>query len=310
MKIVEGEHPSSPEECAVHQFLSANSDLLTDRHKQKQVERIARQADRMHSVLEYDRLNIGKDITLTEKGKPIRRNRFAIVMKTEDEHAFAEIGKVLESVSAEEPYFGFLHYGPFITFLVSDNLKSTVFSTGLSSYVRQMNARHMIYHNLHGINLADCGLVKGPPDSTKEFSTYSQLFVLDWASQVLRDGSLMSPFVIPIKRELLFDALFGRKSIFVYFDRIQFAEFVNEIAAGKFILTTDVQLDREWCGLRTQIPGRSQKGLSAIGWGLIFRMLIEFQDPETVRRQMVEMVEGEAALERTLKEESSGLPQR
>jgi hypothetical protein len=113
-----------------------------------------------------------------------------------------------------------------------------------------------------------------------------------------------------IKRELVYDVLFRRKSIVVYFHRIQFAEFVNEIAAGKFTVTPDGQVDRECYGLRIQIPGKGQKDLSAIGWGIIFRMLIEFQDPETVRRQMVEMVEGEAALERALQDESSGVSGR
>jgi hypothetical protein len=163
-KIAEGEHPRSPKGCPIHEFLSANSDLLTDRQKQKQMERMARQAERMNSVLDNDRLNVGKDITLTAKGKPVERNRFAVVIKTEDEHAFAEIGKALEDVSAKEPYFAFLDYGPLITFLVTDNIKSAVFSAGLSVFVRQMNARHMIYHHLHGDNLADCDLVKGPPD--------------------------------------------------------------------------------------------------------------------------------------------------
>jgi hypothetical protein len=64
-KIANGEQPASPEECSIYQFLSDHKDLFTDRHKQKQVERVVRQMDRMHSVLEYDQLNIGKDISLT-----------------------------------------------------------------------------------------------------------------------------------------------------------------------------------------------------------------------------------------------------
>jgi hypothetical protein len=99
-KIADGEQPRSPEECQLHQFLSANSDLLTDRGKQKQIERIMRQMDRMNSVLEYDRLNVGKDITLTAKGKSVERSRIAFVGEIKDEHAFAEIDKVLASPSS------------------------------------------------------------------------------------------------------------------------------------------------------------------------------------------------------------------
>jgi hypothetical protein len=229
-------------------------------------------------------------------------------METEDEHAFAEIGKVLASVSEQPPYFAFLDYGPLLTYLVTDNLKSQTFAPTLSPFVRDMNARHMLYHHIHN-NLADCGYPKGPREGAEELKKYSQLFVLNWATQVMRDGSLMPPFLMPIKRELMFDVLFGRKSIFVYFDRTQFAEFVNEIGTGKFALTADGHADREWSGLQIQIAGRKgRQGPSMLGWGLIFRMLIEFQDPETLRRQIVEMVEGEAARFAAIKGSSSGVP--
>jgi hypothetical protein len=46
----------------------------------------------------------------------------------------------------------------------------------------------------------------------------------------------MPPFLMPFGRDLIFDVIFGRKSIFVYFDRTAFAEFVTEAAAGKFVL--------------------------------------------------------------------------
>jgi hypothetical protein len=59
-----------------------------------------RQMDRMNSVLEYDRLNVGKDITLTAKGKSVERSRIAFVGEIKDEHAFAEIDKVLASPSS------------------------------------------------------------------------------------------------------------------------------------------------------------------------------------------------------------------
>jgi hypothetical protein len=287
--------------------LGEHSDLLTDRDKQKQLGRVVRQMDRMHSVLEYDRLNIGKDISLTAKGKSVERNRLAIVMKTEDEHAFAEINNALASVSNEPSHVVLLDYGPLVTFLVTDNLKSELFSEGLSPFVREMNARHVIYHHIHD-NLADCGYGKGPQEGAEELARYSRLFVLNWVTQVMRDGSLMPPFLMAIKRELMFDVLLGRKSIFVYFDGVQFAEFVNEIAAGKFTLTADGHADREWSGLQIKIPGRKTKGPSMLGWGVIFRMLIEFQGPETVRRQIVEMVEGEVSKFAAMKDTSPGVP--
>jgi hypothetical protein len=95
-------------------------------------------------------------------------------------------------------------------------------------------------------------------------------------------------------KNLTFDVLFGRKSIFVYFDRIEFAEFVTGAADGKFVLKADRRADRELSGLQILIPNRKgRQGASMIGWGLILRMLIEFQDPETMRRQFVEMVQGD-----------------
>jgi len=294
--ITEGTPPRSPEECALHEFLGANIDLLADKGKRKQIDRVMRQMNRMHEVLEYDRTNLGKDISLTAKGKPVERKRVAHVPETKDEHAFAEIREVLTSASEKRPYFAFLDYGPILTFLVTDNLKSQPFSAQLSPFVRLMNARHMIYHHIHE-NLTECGYGKGPQEGVEEFKTYSGLFVLDWVTQVLRDGSLMPPFLMPFGRDLIFDVVFGRKSIFVYFDRTAFAEFVTEAAAGKFILKTGGQVDHEWAGLQMQIAGRKgRQGTSMIGWGLIFRMLIEFQDPETLRRQIVEMVHGDEKL--------------
>ena len=295
-RIAEGTPPRSPEECPLHEFLGANIDLLTDKGKRKQIDRVMRQMDRMQAVLKYDRTNRGKDISLTAKGKSVERNRVAHVPETKDEHAFAEIREVLIIASENPPHFAVLDYGSILTFLVTDNLKSQPFSAQLSPFVRVMNARHMIYHHIHE-NLAECGYGKGPREGIKEFNTYSRLFVLDWAKQVLRDGSLMPPFLMPLGRDLIFDIVFGRKSIFVYFDRTAFAEFVTEAAAGKFVLKPDGQVDHEWAGLQIQIAGRTKRqGVSMIGWGLIFRMLIEFQNPETLRRQIVEMVQGDEKL--------------
>ena len=87
---------------------------------------------RMHAVVEYDRTNLGKDISLTAKGNPVEKNRVAHVPETEDEHAFAEIREVLTAASEKAPHFAFLDYGPILTFLVTDNLKSEPFSRQLS----------------------------------------------------------------------------------------------------------------------------------------------------------------------------------
>jgi hypothetical protein len=94
----------------------------------------------------------------------------AIVMQTEDEHAFADIGEALARVSKEPPHAAFLDYGPILTFFITDNLKSEFFSAGLSSFVREMNARHAIYHHIHD-NLADCGYGKGPQEGEEELTT-------------------------------------------------------------------------------------------------------------------------------------------
>jgi hypothetical protein len=299
-RIADGTPPRSPEECPLHEFLGANIDLLTDKGKRKQIDRVVRQMERMHAVLGYDRTNLGKDISLTAKGKPVARNRVAYVPETKDEHAFAEIREVLTTASQKPPHFAFLDYGPILTFLVTDNLKSQLFSPRLSPFARAMNARHIIYHHIHE-NLAECGYARGPLEGAEEFKTYSRMFVLDWATQVLGDGSLMPPFLMPFERDLIFDVLFGRKSIFAYFDRTAFAEYVTEAAAGKFVLKSDGPVDHEMAGLQIQIVGRKgRQGASMIGWGLIFRMLIEFQDPETLCRQIVEGVhrDEKLALER------------
>src|SRR5262245_13837005 len=104
-------------------FITANREFFAEKGKRKHVDRVIRQMERMQSVLEYDRLNVGDDLSLTAKGKPIGRRRRAHVPKTKDEHVFSKIGKVLASVSQQPPFFGFLSYGDFLIFLVTDNLK-------------------------------------------------------------------------------------------------------------------------------------------------------------------------------------------
>src|SRR5216683_1724284 len=86
-------------------------------------------------------------------------------------------------------------------------LQSSRLIARLSPFVRAMNARHMIYHHIHE-NLTECGYGKSPRVGYEEFNTFSRLFVLDWATQVLRDGSLMPPFLMPFGRDLIFDVLF------------------------------------------------------------------------------------------------------
>jgi hypothetical protein len=169
-RIAERAPPRSLEECSLHEFLGANIDLLTDKGKRKQIDRVVRQMDRMHAVLEYDRTNLGKDISLTAKGRPVERKRVAHVPETRDEHAFAEIREVLTRASEKPPHFAFLDYGPILTFLVTDNLKSQPFSVRLSPFVREMNARHVIYHHIHE-NLADCGYGKGAEEGVAELRT-------------------------------------------------------------------------------------------------------------------------------------------
>jgi hypothetical protein len=291
--IDEGKSPASPQECQLHQFMDANNDLLTDKNNIKQINRIARQMDRMQEVIQYDRTNIGRDLTLTPSGKPVNRMRVSHVSDAKEEYAFAEIRNVLANVSDTPPYFSFLQYGPIISFLVADNTKSPTFSTALSPFVRIMNAKHMIYHHLHE-NLEACGLRKGQKEGAEELSKYARLFVLDWANQILRDGSLMPPFMMPFGPDLTFDLVCGRKSMFVYFDPSAFAEFVNGIADGKFMLRPGGKVDQEWSGLEIVFPDKKgRQGESMLGWGFIFRMLMEFQDPDGVRCAIVEMVQSQ-----------------
>jgi hypothetical protein len=296
VRIKEGNGPHTTEECPVHELLGANIDLLTDRGKRKQIERMTRQMERMDAVLEYERTNIGMDISLTAKGKPIKRNRMAHVSETKDEHAFKEIRDALTNVSKSEPYFSYLDYGPLLTFFVTDNLKADAFSSRHSPFVRTMNAKHMIYHHRHP-ELGKCRLWGGGQEGGEEFVAYSKLFLLDWTTQVLRDESVMPPYIMPLGDDLIFDLLFGRRSLYVYFDRAAFAEFVTEAAEGKFALKPGGPINHEWAGLTIEVPGALEKnGASMLGWGMIFRMLIEFQDPENLRRQIVEMIAKDGGL--------------
>ena len=301
VRIEEGNGPRTPEECPVHDLLGANIDLLTDKSKRKQIERMTRQMERMDAVLEYERTNIGMDISLTAKGKPIKRNRVAHVSETKDEHAFKEIRDALTNASKSEPYFSYLDYGPLLTFFVTDNLKADAFSSGHSPFVRTMNAKHMIYHHLHP-ELGGCRLPRGGKEGGEEFVAYSKLFLLNWTTQVLGDEFVMPPYLMQLGDELIFDLLFGRRSLYVYFDRAAFAEFVTEAAEGKFILKPEGPINHEWAGLTIEVPGAVAKyHPSMLGWGMIFRMLIEFQDPENLRRQIVEMVANDGGLAERIK---------
>ena len=296
VRIKEGNGPRTPEECPIHELLGANIDLLTDKSKRKQIERMTRQMERMDAVLEYERTNIGMDISLTAKGRPTKRNRVAHISETKDEHAFKEICDALTNVSKSEPYFSYLDYGPLLTFFVTDNLKSDSFSLRRSPFVRTMNAKHMIYHHLHP-EFGKCRLRHGGKEGGEEFEAYSKLFLLNWTTQVLRDESVMPPYLMPLGDDLIFDLLFGRRSLYVYFDRAAFAEFVTEAAEGRFILKPGGPINHEWAGLTIEVPGAVAKdGPSMLGWGMILRMLIEFQDPENLRRQIVEMVANDGGL--------------
>ena len=190
-RIKEGKGPRTPEECSVHELLGANFDLLTDKGKRKQIERMTRQMERMDAVLEYERTNFGTDISLTAKGKPTKRNRVAHVSETKNEHAFKEIRDALTNVSKSEPYFSYLDYGPLLTFFVTDNIKSDAFSSRHSPFVRAMNAKHMIYHHLHP-ERGKCRPTWGKRGGA-ELVAYSKLFLPDWTTQVLSDQSSCRP---------------------------------------------------------------------------------------------------------------------
>ena len=104
----------------------------------------------------------------------------------------------------------------------------------------------------------------------------------------------MPPFLMGIEHDLLFDLLFGRKSIYVNFDRQKFAEYVTEASEGRVRLSATGTIDRDWAGLEMSVPvGKKRKHAGMLGWGLVFRMIIEFQEPETVVKQLIEMVESD-----------------
>lgn len=195
VRFKEGAGPSTPEECPVHELLGTNIDLFTDKAKRKQIKRMTRQMERMDAVLEYERTNIGTDISLTVKGKPIKRSRVAHVSETRDEHAFEEIRDALTNVPKSDPYFSFLDYGPLLTFFATDNLKADAFSSRHPLFVHVMNAKHMIYHHRHS-ELGKCRLRRGEKEGGAELVAYSKLFILDWTTQVLGNQSAMPPYIM------------------------------------------------------------------------------------------------------------------
>jgi hypothetical protein len=159
----------------------------------------------------------------------------------------------------------------------------------------------MIYHHRHP-ELGKCRLRRGGKEAGEELVAYSKLFLLNWTTQVLGDESVMPPYLMRLGDDLIFDLLFGRRSLYVYFDRVAFAEFVTEAAEGKFVLKPDGPINHEWAGLTIEVPGAVEKdGASMLGWGMILRMLIEFQDPENLRRQIVELVANDGGLAKRIK---------
>jgi hypothetical protein len=180
----------------------------------------------MLAVMEYDRTNIGQDISISSKGRASGRPRKAYVLSTKDEHAFPLIDRALTEASSKTPYYVLCGYSDFMTFLITDNTRADLFAPSLSPFVRMANAKHVIFHHIRH-DFSECLYTKAPEQAMKEFASYIRLFVLDWATQILGDESLMPPFLIGLHATHIIDLLFGRKSIFCYFDRARFVDHVN-----------------------------------------------------------------------------------
>lgn len=266
---------------------------MFEKGKKEHVERFLRQMGRLYAVQEYEHKNIGKEIALTKGGKEKGRIKRAFIPHTEDRHAFNEVDRMLAAVSDNPPtYFGFLDFSDFLTLLITDNTKSKIFSLELSPFVREMNARHMIHHHIRG-DIEQCKYVVGSSKKLQgfdEFKSYADMPLIEWGNQIVGDASLMPPFLMGLTHEYVYDILFGRKSIFAYFDRHKFAEYVS--AAGGKILeakATD-HVTHEWAGIQVKLsPDAKEPG--ELGWGMILRMIVEFQEPQTIVDQMVDVYE-------------------
>ncbi|MBI1957250.1 MAG: hypothetical protein HY434_01075 [Candidatus Liptonbacteria bacterium] len=283
----------------VKDFFNINSSLFGDKTLEKHIERMMRQMDRMHAVLDYDKKNIGKDISLTRTGKETGRRKQAFVVEAPDKHAFDHFNDSLDSLKSSPLGFTFLHYGEFMIYLFTDNEHSKIFDLKKNSaFVRSMNAKHMIHHAMKN-DVDRCAYItwKGNPFE-KEFAVYSKYLVFDWKQQIMHDWTLIPPFMLGLDLGHTYDLLFDRKSLFVYFDRKKFVDFLNIASDGKLEARATEEIDKEGAGIELRLLGDSKHmPVAQLGWGIIFRMLFEFQSPESIIEQMMEInTKGDSAL--------------
>ncbi|HUW71986.1 MAG TPA: hypothetical protein VMV66_02270 [Candidatus Humimicrobiaceae bacterium] len=272
-------------------FINKSASIFDNKKKREQFERIYRQWERMGNVLDYHKRGIGFDIRKTKSGQETGRMKIMSEAKTADEYFFNIIEKEFQYLSTIKSDFHIINFEEFLYFLLSDNQRGTVFNIKNSRWVRNKNAQHLLFH---AINKNDCKYVTAKTEKDwkdayeKELLIYKDLFVINWAEQILRDGSLRPPYLFSFDENLIFDLLFERKSIFIHFDSDKFIEFVNSMGisflemerVGKITHdSTDIKFKRH----------KEDKHKITMGWGMIFRMMFEFQDPISFLDQIVEV---------------------
>jgi hypothetical protein len=272
-------------------FINKSALIFDNKKKSEQFERICRQWERMGNVLDYHKKGIGVDIRKTKGGQETGRMKIMSEAKTADEYFFNIIEKEFQYLSTIKSDFHIINFGEFLYFLFSDNQKGTVFNIKNNRWVRKKNAQHLLFH---AINKNDCKYVtvKTVEDwkdaYEKELFVYKDLFVINWVEQILRDGSLKPPYLFSLNENLIFDLLFERKSIFVHFNSDNFIKFINSIGLGFLEMEKGGKITHDSSDIRFK-SNKNDKHKVTMGWGMIFRMMFEFQDPMSFLEQMVEV---------------------
>lgn len=272
-------------------FINKSASIFDNKKKRKQFERIYRQWERMGNVLDYHKRGIGIDIRKTKGGQETGRMKIMSEAKTADEYFFNIIEKEFQHLSTNKLDFHIINFGEFLYFLLSDNQKGTVFNIKNSRWVRKKNAQHLLFH---AINKNDCKYVTAKTEEDwkdayeKELLVYKDLFVINWVEQILRDGSLKPPYLFSLNENLIFDLLFERKSIFVHFNPDNFIKFVSSIELSFLEMEKRGKITHSFSGIEFK-KHKDDKHKFSMGWGMIFRMMFEFQDPISLLGQIVEV---------------------
>ncbi len=273
-------------------YIERIASIFDNKVKSRQFERTMNQMQRMANVKEYNEKGIGVDIRLDRYGKETGRKKIMQEAKEiKDEYFCDIIEKEFQHLSSLKSEFDILIFGKFLYFLISDNQMGGIFDLKSSKFVRKMNAKHMIFHAING---DECRytLAKTKEDwfsaYDKELLVYKDLMVFDWTEQILKDSSLCPPYLFPIDKELIFDLLLERKSIFVYFDCERFVKFVKSENLDFLEMENSGKVAYGWSGIEFK-SNKNDDFKITMGWGMLFRMMFEFQSIPSLLNQLIEV---------------------